>query len=302
MEAKELLVGVFTKTLNKTPEEISELLYQTAEGSDEVTLKDDAIDLVLDHDATRISNVKKSTKPNEKALKDQYLKGFKEGKAELEGEMKQHSGLESDALGSDLVKEVVTHLSDCNVPSEDQIKAHPLFVALEKNRVPKEDYDKLHKEHEDFKTNQDKTQRLASVKRDVLTIFAGLKPIVSENQTVAQTRQKDFLTKFEAYDYDVAEDGNHLVKQNGSRMEDKHGNPIKFADFVKDVAMLNYDFQVGDDRGNAGNTNDGVQTNSRIEVPTDEKDYHARLAALWAVGDKAGGIALTKVWEASKNK
>ena len=35
MEAKELLVGVLTKTLNKSSEEISELLYQKAEDSEE---------------------------------------------------------------------------------------------------------------------------------------------------------------------------------------------------------------------------------------------------------------------------
>lgn len=305
MEAtEELLVGVLTKTLNKTPEEISELLYQKADDSDELVLKEGALDLVLDADVTRVSNIKKSTKPDDKVLRDQYLKGVKEGKAELEGEIKTLTGLDTQAIGSDLVKEAVNHLSECNVPNEDQIKAHPLFVSLEKDRIPKKEYEDMKAEYDDFKLNQDKSTRLSTIKRDVLTIFAGLNPIVSENQTVAQTRQRDFLSKFEAYDYDLADDSNHLVKKDGTRLEDKHGNPIKFADFVKDVALLNYDFNVSDDKGNAGNSNDGNGVGGRVDVPKEEKEYMAQMATYMQISDPneraKKTTELRKAWEESQ--
>ena len=124
---------------------------------------------------------------------------------------------------------------------------------------------------------------------------------MSENQSVAQTRQNDFLSKFENYDYDIAEDGNHLIKQNGGRMEDQHGNPIKFADFVKGVASLNYDFNVSDDVGNAGNTNDGNK-GVRVDVPKDKAEYMAKMASLMALGDREGTVKLQKAWDESQNK
>jgi len=302
MEANEknLLVGVLTKTLNKTDEEVSDLLYQKADDSDEVTLKEGALDLVLDADAQRVSNLKKSAKPDEKVLTDQYLKGKKEGKAELEAELRSAAGIETSAIGLDLVKEVVNHLSDCNIPTDEQIKAHPLYVALEKERVPKEDYNKLNTDFEEFKSNLDKTQRLSRIKNDVLSILPTFNPVISENQVVAQTRQQDFLQKFEGYEYELQEDGNHIIKRNGSRIEDPHGNPIKFKDFVKDVAALNYDFKVSDDVGNAGNRN--TAATKAVGVPKTEKGYMAQMNALIVAGKKEESVALAKAWAESQNK
>lgn len=305
MEAeKDLLMGVLTKTLNKTDEEISELLYQKAEDSEEMILVDGAINLVLDADKSRVSQIKKSAKPDDKALNDQYLKGKKEGKAELEVEIKTLTGLETNAIGADLVKEAVNHLSDCNVPTDEQIKASSIYVALEKDRVPKEKYDTMEKEYSDFKLNHDKNQTFTRIESDVLTIFTGLNPVVSENQAVASTRQRDFLSKFKAYDYDIAEDGNHFVKKNGARIEDEHSNPVKFADFVKEVASLNYDFNASDDLGNSGNNNDGNSSHVSVGAPKDEKEYHAQLAELWKITDSnertKKTTELSKAWKESQ--
>ena len=130
-----------------------------------------------------------------------------------------------------------------------------------------------------------------------------MNPIISENQLVAQTRQSDFLNKLEGYEYELAEDGNHLIKRNGARLEDEHANPIKFADFVASVAALNYDFKQSDDKGQAGNQNTGGNgSGGAIDIPKDEKDYLAKMSILMTSGDKEGSIKLRKAWIESQKK
>jgi len=298
MEAKELLIGVLTKTLNKTEEEVSDLLYQKADDSDELVMKEGALDLALDLDATRIDNIKTSIKPDKKRLDGEYSRGAKETMDKFEKSAKELYNVESVAQGIDLVKEIVNSVSECNVITDDNVKKHPLYLELEKKTVSKEVHDTLVSEFDDFKSNQDKTSRLSTIKRDVLAIFSNLKPIVSENQAVAQTRQRDFLGKFDAYDYEPKDDGNHLILQNGSRVEDKHGNAVKFEDFVKGIALLNYDFKASDDKGNAGNRNNG--SGGSVDVPKDEKDYLAKMNALMILGDREATVKLQKAWDESQ--
>jgi hypothetical protein len=82
-------------------------------------------------------------------------------------------------------------------------------------------------------------------------------------------------------------------------MEDQHGNPIKFADFVKSMAELNYDFAESDPRGSAGNRGGNGQ-GSHLDVPKTKEEYLSRQAELMAKGDKPGSIALAEAWAASQ--
>ena len=78
---KDLLTGVLTKAYNKSSEEIAELLYDKSADSDEVTLKEGALDLVLDLDAKRVERLKSSATPNKEELKrirDQHIKEIME--------------------------------------------------------------------------------------------------------------------------------------------------------------------------------------------------------------------------------
>jgi len=296
---KELLTGVLTKAYNKTSEEIAELLYDKSADSDEVTLKEGALDLVLDLDTKRVERLKSSAtldKTQIKNLRDQHIKEIME---DFEKKIKATYGYESTSKGIDLVKEIIDQVSECDI-SDEKVKQHPLYLELEKSRTT-EDYDALQNDFNDFKSNQDKISRLTKVKSNVLSIFSGLNPIQSQNPVVAQNRREDFLHKFEQYDYELKDGGDHLILQNGKRMEDQHGNPIKFADFVKGLAELNYDFAQSDPKGNAGNQG-GNGGGSHIDVPKDEKEYLAKMADLMQKGDKEGGIKLAEAWNASQNK
>lgn len=290
-----MLTGLLVKAYNKTPEEISELLYQKSEDSEEVTLKENAIDVVLDLDEQRVSNIKSSVKPDKDTLKQINDAAMKSVMEDFEKKLKARYNIESSSKGLDLVQEIIDQVSDCDI-SEDKIKQNPVFLEME-DRKNKE-IEALQQEYEDYKLNQDRRTRLSRVRQDVLGIFASLNPIESSNSIVANTRREDFLKKFETFDYDIQEGGDHFVKQDGKRVEDRHGNPIKFADFVKEIASMNYDFAQSD-KGNAGNK-PGNGAGSKPDVPKTQEEYLAMSKDLILKGDKEGLVKLNEAWKLSQ--
>lgn len=291
-----LLEGLLVKAYDKSPEEISELLYQKSDDSEEVTLREDAIDLVLDLDEQRVSKIKSSVKPDKEKLKEIRDQNIKEIMEDFERKLKARYNIESSSKGLDLVQEIIDQVSDCDI-SEDKIKQHPTYLELEQRKI--QEVEDLQQEYEDYKLNQDKRTRLDRVRQDVLGIFATLNPIESETTAVANTRREDFLRKFDNYDYEIQENGDHFVKQDGKRVEDRHGNPIKFQDHVKDIASRNYDFAQSSG-GNAGNQGSGNGSGSRTDIPKDEKEYLAKMADLLAKNDKEGVVKLNEAWKMSQ--
>jgi len=297
---KDLLTGLLTKAYNKTSEEISELLYTKPEDSDEVILREDALDLVLGLDEKRVERLKSSIEPDKETLRqinDRALVAIAE---DFEKKLKAKYGVKSSSKGLDLVQEIIDQVSECDI-SDEKVKQHPLYLELE-GLKSKEDYETLRKEYDDFKSNQDRLTRFSKVETNILSIFSELNPIESQNPTVARNHRADLLRKFEPYDYELKDDGNHLIIQNGNRIEDKHGNPVKFYDFTKSLISDNYDLAKGDDRGNAGNTGGGNSPGANVDVPKDEKEYLTKMADFMQRGDKAGAIALQEAWKVMKNK
>lgn len=296
---KELLFGVLTKTLNKSEQEITDLLYQKAEDSDELILKDGALEETLDIDASRVKTIQANVKPSKKTLDDQYSRGKKESLTEFEKEVREKYGLETEKQGIELIELAVnSQVKSKPKLTDDDVKKHDLYLALEKDRVPKEDYEKLKEEFDQFKQNQDKAEKFREIRKSVIIELEKLNPILSDNAEVRQTRQDDFLSKFEKYDYQIGENSDPLVLENGSRKEDKHGNPIVFKDFVKDIASLNYDFKVQEGKGNAGNEGKSDAVTPDFKVPENDAEYAKMIQN---EPDPAKRILISDAWEA-KNK
>ena len=59
MNEKQILLGLLTKTLNRSEQEVTELLYQKGD-NDELILKDGAIDEILELDSARVESIKKN--------------------------------------------------------------------------------------------------------------------------------------------------------------------------------------------------------------------------------------------------
>jgi len=283
------------KAFNKTPEELSELLYTKSEDSDELVLKEDALDLLVDMDVQKVQNIKGSVKPDKDTLQQINDAALKKSREDFEKKIKAQYGLEdSTAQGLQLVQQAVESASSCDI-SDDTVKQHSAFLEMEKAK--NDEIERLKQEHEEYMLNQDRRTRLDRVKKDVLEIFAGLNPIESQNTTVAQNRRNDMLRRFDNFEYEIDEQGNHFVKNGDKRLEDGHGNPIKFKDHVVEIVRSCYDLAQSSG-GNAGNHGGGKQSGG-ITVPKDEKEYLTKWAELKTQGKTEEAIALTAAWNAA---
>lgn len=272
---KNLLFGLLTKAYTRSEQELTDLLYKKADDSDEMILRDDALDLLLDIDVQRVQNIQANTKPDKKILDDQYSRGKRETMEGFEKEVREKYSLDSEKTGIELIDEVITSQTKQTKPKEitvEDVKKHPAYLELEQNSVPKTKHDELQKEYDNFKQDRDKSEKLTKVQEFVLKEFELLKPVHSENPEVRINRQKDFLAKFSQWDYQL-QDGNDplILDENGNRLEDGHGNPVSWKDFVKKNASLYYDFKK--QNGKPGSGNDGDGDPIEIQVPKSVEEY-----------------------------
>ena len=267
MDEKTLLLGFLSKTLNMDEAAVTEAVYK------DDAVAEDALTKLLALDVDRVKKVKGDTKS---LFDNGYKKAEKEVLEKLETQIKQEYGLETDLQGIDLVKDLVAKKSVKSAVKDDEIKVHPLFLGLEKkkNEEQKAQKDDYEKQITDLKTGITRNQKLFRIKEDAKRIFTGLNPVISENATVAANREKDFLSKFDAFDYELDDRGNHLIMNAGARMEDGHGNPVTFENFVKEQASLYYDFKKQEQRDGAGNNNNDDKDKPYTgQVPKDEAEY-----------------------------
>jgi len=272
---KKLLFGVLTKTLNKSEQEMTDLLYQKADDSDEIVLKEGALEEILALDVQRVKTIQAGVKPDEKILKDQYSRGKKEALEGIEKEVRGKYSLESDKTGIELISEAVDSQKKQKPEklTDDEVKKHPVYLELENNSIRKEEHEKVKTEFDDFKKNQEKSERMVKIHEYVLKELDLLNPVLSENSEVKMNRQRDFLAKFDQWDYQLNDGSDPLILQNGNRLEDAHGNPVAWKDFVKQKASLHYDFKAQNDKGNAGNDDKGKKFTGDIKIPANKEEY-----------------------------
>lgn len=294
----ELLESLVGKTLNLPKEKLAEILYEP----DGTTLKPDAIEKLVEIDALRIKSIKDEHKTELTRMHDDaYSKAKGESLAKWEKQIKEELGLQTDAKGIDLIKEAIAKNSKIEL-DEEKIKMHPKYLELEKKLnseyLPKAEYDKVKAEFDLFKEQIEATKVNSVIKQDAVRVFRSLKPVLSKDPVKATNQESDFVTKLTSFEYDLQDDGNHIIKVNGKRLETANGYPISFADFVKSEAAKFYDFEQQEQRGNAGNNNSGANGTSVI-VPQSEREYQVMLAN---EADPAKAVALMNAWKAKNSK
>lgn len=292
----ELIKSLVGKTLNLSDEQVASYLYE----EDGTTIKADAIDKFIEIDAQRIKALKESHKADLTAMHD---RAYSEAKGEVltkyEKQLQAELGFESDAKGIDLIKDAIAKFAKTEI-DEEKVKLHPKFIELEKKLnqdfISKADYEKIKAEFDDYKTQIDKTKISSVIKQDAIRAFRQLKPVLSSDPVRATNQEDDFVNKLIAYDYDLQNDGNHIIKIGDKRLETDNGYPVLFADFVKSEASKYFDFQQQSDRSNAGNNNSGASNNQAF--PQNEKEYMIQLAN---ETDPAKASSLMKAWN-ERNK
>lgn len=296
MDEKTILIGVLTKTLNKSEQEVTELLYQ--QEGDELKLKDDAMDDILSLDSVRVENIKKNAPVPQDRLENEYKRGQKEAYTKFEKSLKEKYSVESDKEGVELVDSIITAKTKPGKLSDEDVKKHPLYVSLEKDRVPKEELEKVKKDFDNYKNNIEETNIRNTIKNHVANYLDEWKPIVSENPVVARNRREDYLSKFDNYRYQNHDDVDNtlILKSDGSRLEDGHGNPVKLKELARQIAEANYDFPKQDGKGNSGEE-DGKKSILSINVPKNDEEY---VAAMNNAKDFAEKKAIREAYYAKK--
>ena len=287
------------KALNLTDERLAEIVYSDAEKQ---TIKDNAIDELLRLDAERVKIHKAASNDALTAMHDKgYKKAQGETLAKFEQSLKEEFGVgESKAQGSELVKEIINKISKDTQLDDNKVKLHPLYIQLEKKLgseyVAKADHERIVEEYNGYKSKVEKEKVLAVVKSDALRVFLDLKPVLSKDPAKAVRQQSNFLRELETYEYEVQADGSHIIKVAGNRYDNKHGHPVAFKDFVKEVADQFFDFEVQPERGSPEHA-EGKDKN--ILTPQSEEEYRIAIAT---ESDPAKRVAIKAAWDVKNKK
>ena len=220
-------------------------------------LKSDAVETLAKKDAELKKDLQKRLKEAHKAeltqkWNDAYSEAKKVERQKLEQEIKEKYGVETDKFGVDLVDEIVSLASK----KTGDVKTHPDYIKLERTLqnefVPKTEYEKIKTEYDEFGRKVQKDKVIGRVTDDARKLFRGLRPVLSKDPKKAANQEADFLNKFHSFDYELQEDGNHVVIKDGKRLENQNLNAIGFPELVKTMASEFFDFELQDEKGAVG--------------------------------------------------
>ena len=308
MTIDNILLQYVSKQYGITEEAAAELLYQTSEdGKETPTLKEGALQILLDRDKERVKGLK-STEVDKTAIYDQaFIEAKQKVLAKEEKKLAKKYGIEGEdfkleTLVEDIIARSLEGAKVTGAVTEDTVKKHPAYLALE--RAKTEEVNTLQAKHQaeldKIQTDYSRTQTLGEVKGKVLTIFDALKPVLSKDVTRAANQRALFAERFEAYSYEQQADNTFLVLDaNGKRVEDDHGNPISLEKLVERNASQFYDFAVQDPKGAPGNgPGSGVNSGGKeIKVPTSEDEFNM---AIINAGSSEEREAITAAYGAAK--
>lgn len=286
MDEKTILQSALSGMFSMTDGEVASLLY-----NEDGTINESAVESILEKNRDKIKRI---TSDNGKKFDDGYSKGKKETAERFEQRFKEITGFSKDATNFDELVSEYIKTSKSNVKiSDDDIRKHPLFLEIEKSRIPVQDFEKLKEEYEAYKNQVQRSQIYGNVKNSAWEIVAKMNPVMSENPVVAETRRQDFLSKLDGFEYEI-NSGNILPVKDGKRLEDAHGNAITFEAHIKDLAQKNFDFSKQTPKGNAGNDPGGKD----FKVPTTEAEYKQAILNAKTAEER---IRIKKEYEAVNN-
>ncbi|MFA5299998.1 MAG: hypothetical protein WC389_17565, partial [Lutibacter sp.] len=244
MEAAELLTSVVTKIYSRTEDEVKPLIF-----AEDGTISDKAFENLLTLDAARVTRFKAE---NTERFNNGHKKGKEETYKAIENTLKEKTGISEGQTIEEIIEAFVAQTSTkTGKPlTEDEIKKHPLYLAVEKDRVPKTEFERVQKEFEDYKIGIDRRQRVDTKKQQAIQFLTPDKYKFPENEDRKRFLLGEMLAKIEAYDYE-----GDLILKDGKRLEDQHYNPITFEKFVTGLAANYFDVLVTPPSGGAGNRN-----------------------------------------------
>jgi len=301
------LLSFLAKTLGKKESELAPTLFEKGE-DDKLTetVREDALSDLLKLDAERVKSVRESVDRKE-IFDEAYAKARKEEAGKLERKLAKEFGVDKpsdDASLVDYARAIIEAKTEgtkeFDPKSEEAVKAHPVYIALEKSRASA--IDEVRSEYEtkisDIESGYAKSRTLDEVKSKAVSVFDSLNPILSKDASKASNQKALFAERFEGYEYTKLDDGSYAVMNSeGKRIEDAHGNAKTLETLVRETAESLYDFAENSDRSSPGNSGTTGGGTGNIAVPKTDAEFED---AYLATSDPAARSALTKAYEASK--
>lgn len=185
----------------------------------------------------------------------------------LEKDLRKTYGVEdADLQGTELVEHIVNAVKEDAAAkggksklTDDDIKKHPLYLELEKTK--KKETETLKAEYETkIKAEADAREYdrlLSSVDSEAEKIFTSIgDAILPEDASIAAKHKKRLLLdELKAFKFQKNGDEILVLKEDGTRYEDKAGNPVSFKDLVTTTAKQNFQFKAAQDRKSPGGDN-----------------------------------------------
>ena len=254
MTDRELLLAYLGVTLNLSPDSIAESLYKKSDdGTQTDEIQEGALEALKSLDKERITKIKPDTKTF-------FDNGYKKAQVEIsekyEKMIREKTGVDdNDLKGEELLLAGLEKVAKPKL-EDDKVKLHPLFISREKELLKLAEDLKAEGVNalEEFKSQQVKAQRIQLAQGKAKDILLSMKPVLEEDQRIADRRIKNFLNEFSNLEYEDV-NGELVPIKDGKRLENDQFHPVSFDKLVKDLAADNFLFQVQDPKGNGGNQN-----------------------------------------------
>jgi len=274
---KDVIFGFLAKTLNKSHEQLADLLYQKSDDANaDPVLKTDALQVLLDLDAKRVSDLKPDTK-------DIFNNGYKKAQAEVaeswEADIRDVFKIDQEAKlkGAELLGAVKAATAG---KSKDPAAIKTSAEYLELERESKKALDALAAKHreelEAIDSKYKKESTWQNVQGEIRKHLMELNPVLPEDTGKRERLLELFAGMFSGYDWQ-ADNGTFIPMKDGNRVENAQKYPKSLADLVKEGAESMFDFAKQPPAGNAGNKNgkdsgsgSGTTVTTRFK---DESDY-----------------------------
>jgi hypothetical protein len=251
MTAEELLIANITKAHNMTADEVTALIYDTAEDGT-LTLKPNADAVLYDLEAKRAAGWKsKITDTSNKVANEKTA----QINAAWEQRIRDGFGITDDLKGEDLFnKAVEAHKAVAAGKSKDKNSPEYIELEMKAQRTAREYAEFQAKINSDYvpKSEVDRRVRLYDNNNYAEQLVAQMKFIPDEDPVREQTKRKFFKQELANRVDDVQIiDGKRIPFKDGQRIENSLGNPIMYDEIVKEVGMMFWPVANQTPKGNA---------------------------------------------------
>lgn len=292
---KDILLGFLSRALNRPVDEVARLVYKVADDQITDEPNDDALQVLLNLDAERVSSLKGP---------DRFNEGHQAGKSEalqkLEKQLRAQHGIQDAELkGLDLINAIVAKAAKAE-GDEDKIKTSEPYLALERQlrQQLEATESEWQSKYTDLEGRQAKQERWMGTAAQIEQHFAELGIVLPTNPTAAQRQKADFMALLkEGYDFQVVDGQTIILDRDGKRVENAQRHPLGVKELVAQLAAERFDFAAQQPAGNAGNGSDGASGNpgSGFQKP---KNKQEALSRFYESNDTAERMALQEYMDA----